>query len=276
MADDRHDIDVDALRSETKRIWEGKAAFWDHRFGEGNAFHKILVEPAMDRLLDLRPGERILEIGCGNGAYTRHLAALGARVLATDLAESFLDRARERTVEHADRIEYRSLDATDAAALAEIDAARFDAVVATMVLMDMPVIAPLFAALPRLLRPGGRFVFAVMHPCFNSNGAAMVVEEDWNDEGILRTRYAMKVSRYLDVRPGKGIGMIGEPEPHYYFHRPLHVLLGEGFGAGLMVDGLEEPAFPHSADRSRAGSLSWQNYTEIPPALVARLRPGGA
>jgi 2-polyprenyl-3-methyl-5-hydroxy-6-metoxy-1,4-benzoquinol methylase len=275
VGDDGHDIDLDALRSETKRIWEGKAAFWDGRFGEGNTFHKVLVEPAMDRLLNLRPDEHILEVGCGNGAYARHLAASGARVLATDLTEGFLDRARERTNGHLDRIEYRSLDATDPAALAELGVARFDAVVATMVLMDMPVIAPLLAALPRLLRPGGRFVFAVMHPCFNSNGAAMVIEEDWNEEGILSTRYAMKVSRYLDLRPGKGTGMIGEPEPHYYFHRPLSVLLGEAFRAGLVLDGIEEPAFPPSDDTARAGSLSWQNYTEIPPALVARLRPGG-
>jgi 2-polyprenyl-3-methyl-5-hydroxy-6-metoxy-1,4-benzoquinol methylase len=275
VADDGFDIDLDALRSETKRIWEEKAAFWDGRFGEGNAFHKVLVEPAMDRLLDMRPGEAILEIGCGNGAYARHLAAAGAHVLATDLTESFLERARERTVEHVDRIEYRPLDATDPAALSKLATARFDAVVATMVLMDMPVIAPLFAALPRLFRPAGRFVFAVMHPCFNSNGAAMVVEEDWNDEGMLSTRYAMKVSRYLGMRPGKGIGMIGEPEPHYYFHRPVHALLGEAFRAGLVLDGLEEPAFPPFADTSRAGSLTWQNYSEIPPVLVARLRLGG-
>jgi hypothetical protein len=140
----------------------------------------------------------------------------------------------------------------------------------------MPVIAPLFAAIGRLLRPGGRFVFAVMHPCFNSNGTAMVVEEDWNEEGKLGTRHAVKVTRYLGVPPGKGIGMIGEPEPHFYFHRPLHLLLGEAFRAGLVLDGLEEPAFPPSSDEARSGSLAWQNYTEIPPVLVARLRPKGA
>ncbi|MGE0542210.1 MAG: class I SAM-dependent methyltransferase [Dehalococcoidia bacterium] len=130
-------------------------------------------------------------------------------MLTTDLSDGFLERARERTVEHSDRIEYRTLDATAPAALDELGAARFDAVVATMVLMDMPVIAPLFAALPRRLRFGGRFVFAVMHPCFNSSGAAMLIEEDWNEDGMLSTRYAMKVSRYLRLRPGKGTGMAG-------------------------------------------------------------------
>jgi 2-polyprenyl-3-methyl-5-hydroxy-6-metoxy-1,4-benzoquinol methylase len=275
VPDDAGDVELQQFRAETRRIWEAKATFWDARFGEGNAFHKLLIEPAMDRLLALRPDEHILEVGCGNGAYARHLASRGVRVVATDLAETFLERARERTLEHTDRIAYRVLDATDPKALAELDGGRFDAVVSTMVLMDMPVLGPLFAALGRLLRPGGRFVFAVMHPCFNTTGAAMVVEEDWNEEGAIDTRYAMKVTRYLGLRPAKGMGMIGEPEPHYYFHRPLHVLLGEAFRAGLVLDGLEEPAFPPSNDETRSRSLAWQNYTEIPPAFVARLRPGG-
>ena len=84
----------DALVDETRRIWDTNAAFWDGRFGEGNAFHKTLVEPTVDRLLALQPGEAVLEIGCGNGAYARHMAEQGARVLATDFSAIFLERAR--------------------------------------------------------------------------------------------------------------------------------------------------------------------------------------
>lgn len=267
---------VDALRAETRRIWEGNAAFWDARFGEGNSFHKVLVEPSVDRLLAVRPGEQILEIGCGNGAYARHLAAAGAHVMATDLSESFLQLARERTIENADRIDYRPLDATDPAALAELESGRFDAAVATMVLMDMPEIEPLLSALGRLLKPSGRFVFSVMHPCFNTTGSAMVVEEDWGQDGTEALRYAIKVTRYLRLQPTKGTGIAGQPEPHFYFHRPLHTLLGIAFKSGFVVDGLEEPAFPFDEAHSRAGSVAWQNYTEIPPVLAVRLRPKGA
>ncbi len=59
--------------------------------------------------------------------------------------------------------------------------------------------------------------------------------------------------------------------PHIYFHRPLQALLGAGFRAGFVLDGLEEPAFgPEHADAQRL--LSWYNFTEIPPALVCRMR----
>lgn len=67
--------------------------------------------------------------------------------------------------------------------------------------------------------------------------------------------------------------MPGEPEPHWYFHRPLGALLGACFRAGLVLDGLEDPAF--AAEGGGGGPLAWLTLTEIPPVLVARLRVGG-
>ena len=68
--------------------------------------------------------------------------------------------------------------------------------------------------------------------------------------------------------------MIGQPVPQYYFDRPLHVLFNACFRAGLVLDGLEEPAFNHPHDGSKVGRMliSWVYYNEIPPELVARLR----
>jgi len=68
--------------------------------------------------------------------------------------------------------------------------------------------------------------------------------------------------------------MLGQPVPHYYFDRPLHVLFNACFRAGLVLDGLEEPAFNHPHDGSKIGSMpiNWVHFNEIPPELVARLR----
>jgi 2-polyprenyl-3-methyl-5-hydroxy-6-metoxy-1,4-benzoquinol methylase len=123
---------------------------------------RTLIAPITERLLDLKRGERVLEIACGNGAFARRMAALGARVVACDFAEMFVERAQARTVENADRIEYRVVDATDEAALLALGAQSFDAAVCTMGLMDMPEIDPLLRALSQLLKPRARVVFAVM------------------------------------------------------------------------------------------------------------------
>src|SRR4051794_6707697 len=87
---------LDALRHETRRIWDAKAEYWDARMGEGNQFQLVLVGPSSERLLAIRPGETVLDAGCGNGVFSRRLASLGARVVGTDVSERFLERARAR------------------------------------------------------------------------------------------------------------------------------------------------------------------------------------
>lgn len=55
---------------ETRQAWNGNAAFWDERMGEGNDFFEVLVWPPTERLLALRAGERVLDVACGNTGRT--------------------------------------------------------------------------------------------------------------------------------------------------------------------------------------------------------------
>jgi SAM-dependent methyltransferase len=197
------------------------------------------------------------------------MAALAARVLAFDYSEKFIERARLRSKNLSERIEYQVLDATDRQQLMALGRQRFDAAVCTMALMDMAAIEPLFESLHELLKPGGRFVFSVMHPSFNSSWTTRVIEEI-DREGELVTGYAVKVAGYLTPTVSRGLGLAGQPAPHYYFHRPLSVLLGHLFQAGFTVDGLEECAFKGESQPKRA--FSWANFSEIPPVLVVRAR----
>jgi 2-polyprenyl-3-methyl-5-hydroxy-6-metoxy-1,4-benzoquinol methylase len=215
----------------------------------------------------------ILEIACGNGVFSRRLASLGARVVATDFSATFLDLARARTTEHPERIEYRVVDATDESQLLALGERRFDAAVCNMALMDMVAIEPLMRALARLLKPGGRFVFSLLHPAFNNPGGTRLALEEEDRDGQLVETYYVKVSNYLRVPPVRGVGMPGEPTPHYYFHRSLGALFGACFTAGFVLDGLEEPAF--GPDDRGGRPLNWANYTDVPPVLVARMRPAG-
>ena len=173
--------------------WEKNAAWWDDYVGaEGNTFHRELIAPAQLRFLEVQSGERVLDIACGNGQFAREMARAGASVLAFDFSATFIERAKQHSEkEGSTSIEYRVVDATDERQLRSLGDRDFDAAVCTMALMDIPTIEPLLSTLPSLLRPGGRFVFSVMHPCFNSMGAPLLVEEDVRD-GELVTKYAVK------------------------------------------------------------------------------------
>ncbi|MHC4974362.1 MAG: class I SAM-dependent methyltransferase [Planctomycetota bacterium] len=262
--------DLARANEEARHVWNRNAAFWDERMGEGNDFVEVLVWPATQRLLELEEDERVLDIACGNGLGSRRLAALGARVVAFDLAEEMIAHARRRAADHSPSIEYHVLDATDEAALLALGR-EFDAAVCSMALFDMASIEPLARALPQLLRPGGRFVFTVTHPCFNNPGTVFLHEQEEQGNEIVTT-YSVKIPAYLGTDVAYGHALRNQPEAQPLFHRSLHVLLRPFFDHGFVLEGLEEPGFP--ADHpDNPSELSWGGRLhEIPPVLAARVR----
>ena len=253
--------------NDVRSVWETNAKFWDGYFKEGNDFHCRLVRPTAESLLRLSPEEHILDIACGNGAFSRQMADRGMRVTALDFSQSFIDRARARSASHADRIEYRTLDATNADDLASLGTAKYDAAVCNMALMDMSDINPLAEAVPCLLKTGGRFVFTIMHPCFNHAGSHLFVEEEPIEDGF-RVVAGVCVTRYMSDFFSKGIGIRGQPVPQYYFHRPLHTLLEPFLAQGLAITGLIEKSFTGQPDVRP--TPSWDHVPEIPPILGVR------
>jgi 2-polyprenyl-3-methyl-5-hydroxy-6-metoxy-1,4-benzoquinol methylase len=258
-----------AAHEETRQAWEANAAYWDTKIGEGNDFVNTLIWPATERLLGPVAGERVLDIACGNGLYARRLAALGAQVDAFDFSAKLIEHAAARTTD-ANRITYHVLDATDEAALLKLGACAFDAAICQMALFDMAEIRPLARAMARLLKPGGRFLFSVIHPSFNQPASTHVAEQDDRD-GEIVTTYALKVTGYLSASMRRGAAIRGQPQPQIYFHRPLHMLLDAWFEAGFVMDALAEPSFPPDHPSGPEG-LSWGgNLSEFPPILVVQM-----
>lgn len=264
---------TDQQNKETQDAWNANAAVWDEKMGdEGNDFVNKLIWPSAQSLLDLKPAERVLDVGCGNGLYSRRLAHLGAEVVAFDFADSLIERAQSYPTqfEEGGSVVYHVIDATDETAMLTLGSQQFDAAFCTMALMDIADINPLMRALSRLLKPGGRFVFASAHPSFNQTYAAHFAEME--DKGEIVTTYGMKVTGYMTPNTQWGLALANQPEPQRYFNRPLHALLQPVFDAGFMLDGLDERAFgPENAPGNHP--LGWSGkYSEFPPVIVGRMR----
>lgn len=264
-------MDKNTANAETRRAWDANAACWDAKMGDqGNDFANVLCWPVLRTLLDPGPGRHILDIGCGNGLFSRRLAELGVQVTAFDFSAELIQLAQARTVENL-RISYYVLDATDSLAMEQtLSGAAFDSALCNMALFDMADIEPLFRTLPKLLKPGGTFVFSITHPAFNNQSAVHVAEE-MDDEGEIRTVYSVKVSRYMNEYHARGLALRNQPEPQLYFERPLQYYLQAAFRNGFVMDAFEERAFP--PETPQKNPLSWGgNFAEIPPVLVARMR----
>jgi trans-aconitate methyltransferase len=97
--------------------------------------------------LDPKPGERILDLGCGDGALTEKLAKLGLEVEGIDVSEDMLAAARARG------LDVRRADATTFSVARPVDAV-FSNAVLHWVRDPVAAIRRIKAA----LKPGGRFV----------------------------------------------------------------------------------------------------------------------
>lgn len=191
-----------------REIWNQLAYWWDRRAGDtGMEISRRVILPVMKPWLEPLAGRHILDVACGNGWLSRRLAGRGARVTAFDFSRALIDRARQRTPVGAD-ILYRVLDAAKINELRALDRQAFDAAVCNMGLMDMQDIAPLFAALKELLKPGSRFVFSMLR-----------IEGDAPD----------RIRAYED-----------QPIPHRYFHHPDAEWLGLAERYGFTVEFRED------------------------------------
>ena len=108
-------------------------------------FVAALGAAALD-LLDPQPGERILDVGCGEGTLTRKIVERGATVLGIDNSPEMVEAAR------AGGIDALQLDAADMQFFAEFDAAFSNAALHWVIEKEQAA-----RAIFRALRPGGRF-----------------------------------------------------------------------------------------------------------------------
>lgn len=96
-------------------------------------------------------GLRVLDVGCGDGAYSIHAARLGATVTGLDISSAMLDAARKRAVAAGVSVEWRE----GRAEALPFQTASFDVVIAVSVLCWVPDGAAAVREMARVLRPGG-------------------------------------------------------------------------------------------------------------------------
>jgi len=140
------------------------AQSWDPASYARNArFVSDLGSPVVD-LLAPKPGERILDLGCGDGVLTKKLADLGCEVVAVDSSLPQVEAARKLGL-NASAISGENLPYKE----------EFDAVFSNAVLHWIRCADVMLAGVYRSLKPGGRFVAECGgHGCVHKIRTALV------------------------------------------------------------------------------------------------------
>ena len=241
--------------------WDPLADWYDGWVGEhGSEHHRRLAIPAVLDLLAVQPDEHILDIGAGSGVLARSIVAGGARYVGVDVSARLLNHARRH---HRCYGRFIQADATCLAECRELERASFDGAVLLLSIQDMEPLDAVLRSAAWALRPGGRLVILMTHPCFR-----VPRQSGWGwDEGR-RLRFR-RVDRYLGelAVPMKPYG---DGRASRSFHRPLETYVNTLAACGLSIDQLREIAtYRHApgGPRSRADNLAFQ---EIPLFLGLR------
>jgi trans-aconitate methyltransferase len=116
-------------------------------YDEKHSFVWKLAEGVLE-LLDAKPGERILDLGCGTGHLTAKIAEAGAHVVGVDRSPEMIRQAREKYP----ALRFEVMDASELTL-----GGAFDAVFSNATLHWIKQPERVIAGISKLLRPGGRF-----------------------------------------------------------------------------------------------------------------------
>jgi SAM-dependent methyltransferase len=110
----------------------------------------------LSEAVDLRPGQRVLDVACGNGNTSLAAARRFCEVVGIDYVPMLLDEGRERAQAEGLRVDFREGDAEDL----PFPDASFDGVLSTLGVMFAPNQEKAAGELLRVVRPGGRIGMA--------------------------------------------------------------------------------------------------------------------
>ncbi len=147
---------------ETRRAFDSVAAFYDGPLGNNEVVQRMRAALLDEVARRVRPGARLLDLGCGTGIDAAHFAARGYRVVAVDSSAGMVARARARAQGEGitGTMTVRALDLAD---LGELAGERFDAIYSDLGALNCaPDLAATAAACAALLPPGGALVASVI------------------------------------------------------------------------------------------------------------------
>jgi len=119
-----------------------------------------IVGESLCEALDLRSGQRVLDVAAGNGNASLAAARRWCEVMSTDYVPALLDRGRERARAECLELQFREADAE----ALPFDGASFDVVLSTFGVMFTPNQRRAADELLRVCRPGGQIGLANWTP----------------------------------------------------------------------------------------------------------------
>jgi SAM-dependent methyltransferase len=204
---------------------------------------------------------KVLDMGCGEGYFTRMIHSRGADVVGADIAAQLIAKAKASTP----NIQY---EVANAESMPFASDKSFDAITCVLALQNMEHLEKVLKECARVLKDGGRFVFVLNHPAFR-----IPKRSSWGWDDTTKTQYRrldgyLSMSREkIDMSPGKGGG-----EVTWSFHRSLQDYMKALSNAGFAITKIEEWISHRKSEKGPRGDAEDTARKEFPLFLVVETR----
>ncbi len=218
---------------QSSRTSWGKVAGWYNDLIEDQAdnYQKTVVLPNLMRLVAPKAGERVLDLACGQGFFSREMARAGAKVTGVDISPELI--AKAKVMSPSLKIDFRLSAAHE---LEDFDDQSFDKIVTVLAIQNIHNPDEVFRSCERVLSNGGPLHLVMNHPAFR-----IPQSSSWGFDDKVGIQYR-RIDKYLSehkihiqMRPGSDPSL-----STLSYHRPMQAYFKWLRSAGFNVRNIEE------------------------------------
>jgi SAM-dependent methyltransferase len=206
--------------------WESSHRWYDAIVGEkGHYYHEHLILPNALRLLDLKPHDSLLDLGCGQGVLSRQIPS-DVAYTGIDASPSLIQKAKSRS-----KHKFLVGDLTK-----PLNVSPFSHAAMILVLQNIEAYDVAIHNGASALKPGGKFLIVLNHPCFR-----IPRQSSWGIDSAKQMQYR-RIDLYMSplkipiqTHPGST-----DSSQTFSFHQPLSSYVAALAKAGIVIEKLEE------------------------------------
>ncbi len=261
--------DVSNTKKAGDTSWQSVAPWYDLLLEtDANSFQEKVILPNLMRLMSPAKGEKILDIACGQGFFSRALSSTGAQVTGTDLSKDLIEIAKSRSQKSTDStasIEYHVLPAHE---MSLLQSHTFNKAVIVLALQNIKQAQETLTEAARLLKSEGKLWIVLNHPVFRIPKLSSWGFDDVQKKQYRRLdAYMSEASFLIDMHPGKK-----DAPQTISFHRPLQWYFKAFQKAGFSTIKLEEWISHRESQKGPRKAEEDRLRSEIPMFMCVELR----
>jgi len=207
--------------------WDNVANWYDNLIKNDNSYQNKVILPNILRLLDIRPGNEILDLGCGTGFFANEFQKNGAKVIGVDIGKELIDIAKKN---------YKDIKfiVSDSSNLKFIDDNSIDKITIILALQNIENIKDTINECYRILKNNGMLFIVLNHPVLRiPKKTSWIIEKNNISRRI--DQYLTESKIKIEMHPG-----LKNNKYTVSFHRPLQTYFKILDNSGFYIKRLEE------------------------------------